>query len=166
MQTQPAPAVPGPPLQETQNEDPDPKTAASQFIASFQSAFRTRTRGALNSDGYYVITAARSNQYSQEGEITTGGGSKVMGYFTFGFCLGCGYNGVADQTGNLFPSRRPMPLPQKPPLPIIRTRPLQYGPPAAPGLHPSARKGKLFSTEGQRKAVQNRLFLSPYLPLR
>ncbi len=88
-------------LQETQNEDPDPKAAASQFIASFQSAFRTRTRGALNSDGYYVITAARSNQYSQEGEITTGGGSKVMGYFTFGFCLGCGYNGVIDQTGGL-----------------------------------------------------------------
>ena len=88
-------------LQETQNENPDPKAAASQFIASFQSAFRTRTRGALNSDGYYVITAARSNQYSQEGEISTGSGITVMGFFTFGFCLGCGYNSVDDQTGDL-----------------------------------------------------------------
>lgn len=80
-------------------EDPSAETqdlneGAAQFVSAFQSAFRLRTRGALNSDGYYVITAALPNQQSAEGTITSGGVSRVMGIFSFSFCMGCGYNGV------------------------------------------------------------------------
>lgn len=80
-------------------EDPSAETqdlneGAAQFVSAFQSAFRLRTRGALNSDGYYVITAALPNQQSAEGTITVGDISRVMGIFSFSFCMGCGYNGV------------------------------------------------------------------------
>ena len=74
---------------------------AASFVNAFQAAFRTRTRGALNSGSYFVITAARGTEYSMEGTIKSGGMAAVMGYFTYGFCLGCGWNGVTGAAGSL-----------------------------------------------------------------
>ena len=82
---------------------------AAQFISAFQSAFRrVWLQGALNTDSYYVITAAREDEESGEGYITSGSSTRILGFFTYAFCLGLGYNGVtmrsttlsADQNGD------------------------------------------------------------------
>ena len=86
-------------------EDEENVNGAAQFISSFQSTFRRKTRGALNSDHYFVITAARGDQASGEGSISVGSSSKVMGYFTYSFCLGCGFNGVNNMSVSLAADR-------------------------------------------------------------
>ena len=76
---------------------------AAQFVSAFQSAFRRIwLNGVLNTGSYYVITAARENEKSEEGFITSGGSTKTMGFFTYAICLGLGYNGVTMQNTTLF----------------------------------------------------------------
>lgn len=75
---------------------------AAQFISAFQSVFRKIwLNGVLNAGSYYVITAARENEKSEEGFITSGGSTKTMGFFTYAICLGLGYNGVTMQNTTL-----------------------------------------------------------------
>ena len=72
-------------------------TGPGTFVSSFQSAFRTRLRGALNADQYFVITAAQANEESMEALV----GNKAIGLFTYGFCLACGWDGVNNARCNL-----------------------------------------------------------------
>lgn len=41
-----------------------------------------------------MITAAREYEESEEGYISSGGNGRIMGYFSYNFCLGLGLNGV------------------------------------------------------------------------
>ena len=68
---------------------------AAQFVSAFQSAFKSRLlRGALNGTSYFVITAARESEESEEGSISNGGISRTMGFFTYQLCRGLGFNGI------------------------------------------------------------------------
>jgi len=78
---------------------------AENFVNAFQAAFRYRLRGALNSDLYFVITAARETEMSMEDYIYSGGMQACMGVFTFGFCRGCGWDGPANQSCGLLADR-------------------------------------------------------------
>ena len=78
-----------------------PADGSEAFINSFQAAFRPRLRGALNTNSYYVITAARADEECGEEYITAGGSGRYMGVFTYYLCLGIGYNGVVRQTAPL-----------------------------------------------------------------
>lgn len=71
------------------------------FVNSFQAAFRNRLRGALNSDLYFVITAAAETETSMENYVSSGGRRTYMGIFTFGFCQGCGWDSPLNQTCEL-----------------------------------------------------------------
>ena len=73
------------------------QSGAGQFVNAFQSAFRPRLRGALNAEEYFVITAAQGNEASLEAGIE----GKAMGLFTYGFCLGCGWDSTADSQSSL-----------------------------------------------------------------
>lgn len=65
------------------------------FVQSFLSAFALRKRSAFGGAGrYYVITSAHADQTSGESSITSGGASRVMGFFTYALCAGCGWDGV------------------------------------------------------------------------
>ena len=75
--------------------------STKEFVNAFQSAFRPKTRGALNVEEYFVITAARETEESGEGLVDSGGSSVWMGYFTFGLCLGCGWDSPKNQTCEL-----------------------------------------------------------------
>lgn len=70
---------------------------ARSFVTFFQSVFRRRMRGMFNDDPYFVITAAHANEESMEAQIE----NSVMGLFTYGFCLGCGWNGINDSRHEL-----------------------------------------------------------------
>ena len=78
---------------------------AAQFVSAFQAAFSgggRLLRGALNDSNYFVLTAARWDEDCEEGFISSGGASRDMGFFSYAFCLGCGYNGVTQSaTGSL-----------------------------------------------------------------
>ena len=78
---------------------------AAKFVSAFQSAFSgggRLLRGALNDSNYFVLTAARWDEDCEEGFISSGGSSREMGFFSYAFCLGCGYNGVTQSaTGSL-----------------------------------------------------------------
>lgn len=73
------------------------QSGASQFVSAFQGAFRPQLRGALNTAEYFVITAARGNEPSMEAFVN----GKPMGLFTYGFCLGCGWDGSANSQSSL-----------------------------------------------------------------
>ena len=69
---------------------------AARFVSAFQAPFRrVLLQGALNADSYYVITAAREDEESEEGYISSDNGGRIMGFFTNGLCLGLGFDGVA-----------------------------------------------------------------------
>ena len=76
---------------------------AAQFLSAFQSTFsRERLlRGTLNADAYFVITAAREDEESEEGLITSDGSKRTMGFFSYAFCLGLGYNGITYRVAAL-----------------------------------------------------------------
>ena len=78
---------------------------AQQFLSAFQAAFRPRLRGALNAGSYFVITAARADQESGEALIKSGSAALNMGYFSYAFCLGCGWNGVSGTNASLSADR-------------------------------------------------------------
>jgi len=82
----------------TTNRGTGPSAA---FVSAFQNAFSQRNRGELNTDAYFVITAAAENEQSAENYIVSGSSGRYMGYFTYGFCLGCGWDGVANRAGNM-----------------------------------------------------------------
>lgn len=75
----------------------DENEAAEAFVNSFQAAFKPRLRGALNANNYFVITAARANEASEEQYISSGGRTRVMGVFTYYLCKGIGYDGISDR---------------------------------------------------------------------
>lgn len=75
------------------------------FVNAFQNAFRSRLRGALNSDLYFVITAAAETEMSMENYVSSGSGRAYMGVFTFGFCQGCGWDSPLNQTCELLADR-------------------------------------------------------------
>lgn len=81
------------------------ENGAAGFVSAFQAAFRTRLRGALNSDLYFVVTAASEKEASMEGDVDPGTGKLDMGYFTYGFCKGCGWNSPLSQTCGLMADR-------------------------------------------------------------
>ena len=43
------------------------------------------------------MTSARSDEVSWEHLISSGGASQIMGFFSYSFCLGCGWDGVAQK---------------------------------------------------------------------
>ena len=83
------------------SETEDKRDTVEAFLSSFQAAFRPRLRGALNANNYYVITAARSDEQSVEQFVSSNGSGRIMGIFTYYFCLGIGYNGVNYQVTTL-----------------------------------------------------------------
>ena len=87
---------------DTLNKSPASGDAGpAAFVNAFQSAFQQRKRGALNSSSYYVITAARAAETSMEGYVSSGSSGTWIGYFTYEFCLGCGWNGVTNKPCSL-----------------------------------------------------------------
>lgn len=72
---------------------------APDFNSSFLSAFTTRSRGALNADGYFVISSAGPRELAAEGTVESDGSSKIMGFFTYGLCKGLGWDGVTSRSG-------------------------------------------------------------------
>ena len=78
-------------------EDPAADLFAQNFTQSFTSAFMRRRRSAFGgTDQYYVMTAAAADQTSEEDSIYSGGYSRIMGFFTYSLCFGCGWDGVAN----------------------------------------------------------------------
>lgn len=75
----------------------DENEAAEAFVSNFQAAFKPRLRGAMNANNYFVITAARADEMSEEQYISSGGSTRVMGVFTYYLCKGIGYDGVSYQ---------------------------------------------------------------------
>ena len=66
------------------------------FTQAFLSAFTKHRRSAFGgSSGYYVMTAASASQGSEEDRITSGQYTRIMGFFTYALCLGCGWDGVS-----------------------------------------------------------------------
>jgi len=63
------------------------------FTDAFMQAFFVRTRSIGE---YYVIASARAYEESWEKPISSGNQKKTMGCFTYSFCVGCGWDGVAD----------------------------------------------------------------------
>lgn len=72
---------------------------AEEFVADFTSAFSLKTRDNLATDGYYVITAARSTQQSGEKGVSINGEWIYYGIFTRHVCDGLGYDYLSDAKG-------------------------------------------------------------------
>lgn len=94
-------------LLKSQNRDASKAQASdvSAFNAAFLSAFsneKTRGEAAGGYSQYYVMASARYDEYCQEGLIKSGSSSKVMGYFSFCLCKGCGWDGVSSAAVNQF----------------------------------------------------------------
>ena len=69
---------------------------SEMFTQAFLSEFTKHRRSAfVGSSGYYVMTAASALQESEENQITSGQYTRIMGYFTYALCLGCGWDGVS-----------------------------------------------------------------------
>lgn len=76
-------------------------SAARDFSSQFIAAFTAQNRGALNADGYFVISSAGPHEMAQEGSLSSSTASKVMGFFTYCLCRGLGWNGVTNLPGAL-----------------------------------------------------------------
>lgn len=78
---------------------PDP----SSFTSAWMSVFSNRLRGVFNtgSGSYFVMTAAQPDEESQEGSISSGTSQRIMGLFSHGLCLGCGYDGITYRATSL-----------------------------------------------------------------
>ena len=78
---------------------PDP----ASFTSAWMSVFSSRLRGAFNtgSGSYFVMTAAQPDEESQEGSISSGTSQRIMGLFSHGLCLGCGYDGITYRATSL-----------------------------------------------------------------
>ena len=74
---------------------------AEDFVSDFTSAFTLRSRDNLATDGYFVITAARSTQQSGEKGISLNGEWIYYGIFTRHLCDGLGYDYLSDAAGAL-----------------------------------------------------------------
>ena len=74
---------------------------AADFNSQFIQAFTSRSRGELNADGYFVISAAGAQELSYEDSITSDGATRVMGIFTYCLCRGFGWNGVSSRACDL-----------------------------------------------------------------
>ena len=70
----------------------DEMTQGGNFTDGFMLGFLGRARSVGD---YCVIAAARSYEESWEKPITSGSQKKTMGCFTYSFCTGCGWDGVA-----------------------------------------------------------------------
>lgn len=75
---------------------------APNFNSSFVAAFTTRSKGALNADGYFVISSAGPRELAEEGMVESDGSSKIMGFFTYCLCKGLGWDGVTSRSGPRF----------------------------------------------------------------
>ena len=75
---------------------------SESFVANFQAAFAQRSRGALNTNMYYVITAAGVTEECEEGYIDKKISDMEMGFFTYGYCKGCGWDALTNQTCQLY----------------------------------------------------------------
>ena len=74
----------------------DRDSGPERFAQAFTAAFGPRKRSAFGgADRYYVLTSAHAGETSEEAPIQSGGNSRVMGYFTYALCRGCGWDGVA-----------------------------------------------------------------------
>ena len=69
------------------------------FNAAFLRAFSSpmRKSASASPNAYYVMTSARSDEVSWEHLISSGGASQIMGFFSYSFCMGCGWDGVAQK---------------------------------------------------------------------
>ena len=84
--------------------------AAGSFNSAFLSAFsggklnRTGPEAGSSGDGgysqYYIMTSAREDQTCMEDWITSGSSRKIMGYFSYFLCRGCGWDGVTSRSVN------------------------------------------------------------------
>ncbi|MBR4501609.1 MAG: caspase family protein [Clostridia bacterium] len=89
---------------ETQSDETSLK-AAEEFTRDFTLPFMFRSRSALTTDGYYIITACSANQQSYETFFSSGGESADAGFFSYYFNLGCGWDEVSHTSGSLFADR-------------------------------------------------------------
>ena len=83
------------------DQNSDPASFTESFLGAFSdgdgSEKRLRSRGALQSEQYFVMASCQAAEESQEGYITSGGSGRYMGYFTYALCEGCGWNGVTNR---------------------------------------------------------------------
>lgn len=87
------------PAASTQAIASDAETFAENFPNAFISAFTSKARSNLATDGYYVITAAHSSQQSSDCPFPVNAQYtefKYMGAFTYFFTKGCGWDGVLN----------------------------------------------------------------------
>ena len=83
---------------EPQSEEEAMK-AAKAFTRDFTAPFMFRSRSALSTGGFYIITACSANQQSYE---TVFGDENVdAGFFSYHFNLGCGWNEVSRTADTL-----------------------------------------------------------------
>ncbi len=75
--------------------------AAEAFARDFTAPFMFRSRSALTTGGYYIITACSANQQSYETVFTSGDVSADAGFFSYYFNLGCGWNEVSQTADSL-----------------------------------------------------------------
>ena len=88
-------------ISETAVSDDIEDRHTSSFVNNFLSPFVRRSRGGFHAASYYVLTSAHGAENSQEGLIRENGIKVTMGYFTFAFCRGCGWNGVKKASNAL-----------------------------------------------------------------
>lgn len=86
---------------ETQSDEVSLK-AAEEFTRDFTLPFMFRSRSALTTDGYYIITACSADQQSYETFFSSGGVSADAGFFSYYFNLGCGWNEVSRTSGSMY----------------------------------------------------------------
>ncbi len=91
------------------NPAESPEDQAAHFVIAFQAAFRgLAPRGVLNTGSFFVITAARADEKSEEDYFSGGSSGRYMGIFTCFLLRGIGYDGAdmqrtdlhADQNGD------------------------------------------------------------------
>ncbi len=81
-------------LSESAMPDGNRNLCASSFVNGFLSPFSRKSRGGFQTASYFVLTSAHGAEDSQEGRIRENGITVTMGFFTFAFCRGCGWNEV------------------------------------------------------------------------
>ena len=71
------------------------------LLSAFSDGTRKRNGSETNGQGaysqYFIMASARVDQTCQENVITSGNTSKIMGYFTYYLCKGCGWDGVTSR---------------------------------------------------------------------
>ncbi len=84
-----------------QHNQEETENSIRLFNSNFLDAFSPKMLRGSPEEGYsqyYIMTSARFDEYSEEGLIYSGTMSRIMGYFSYFLCQGCGWDGVQNTT--------------------------------------------------------------------